>query len=199
MRTKALLCCAALAAGLATSAVAQSNVYSLNIVGYVNTSLTNGFTLISNPLDNGTNDLNSLFPSANLGDTIYKWGGTSFNSAVFFGTWSPDAITPPGQGFFYQAGAVQTNTFVGNVMTGSLTNHINAGFNLVANQAPVSDTLDNLKVPATLGDTVYLYRNGGYVSSTFFGTWTPSLSPGVGEGFWVNAASAEDWVQTFNP
>ena len=41
MRTKALLCAAALAAGTAAS-MAQSNVYSLNIVGYVNVPLTSG-------------------------------------------------------------------------------------------------------------------------------------------------------------
>src|SRR4051812_11081510 len=51
MRTKALLCAAGiLAAGAATS-MAQSNVYSLNVVGYVNVSLTNGFNMVANQLD----------------------------------------------------------------------------------------------------------------------------------------------------
>src|SRR6266478_1869171 len=161
MRTKALLACAALAVGLATSAVAQSNVYSVNIVGYVNTTLSSasgGFSLIANPLDNGTNDLQSLFPNATLGDTIYTWGGTTFSSSVNFGTWNPDTVIPPGVGFFYQAGATTTNTFVGNVMTGNLSHPIPTGFSLVASQAPVSDTLENLQFPATLGDTVYYYR-----------------------------------------
>src|SRR5690349_15003713 len=120
MRTKALLCCAALAAGIATS-MAQSNVYSLNIVGYVNTPIAAGFNLIANPLDNGTNDLNSLFPGAATGDTIYLFNNGSFTSASsLFGTWSPDPTLLPGTGIFYQAGAAFTNTFVGNVMTGNL-------------------------------------------------------------------------------
>ncbi len=65
MRIKALLCAAALAAG-AVSSMAQSNVYSLNIVGYVNVPLVTGFNLIANPLDNGTNDLASLFPECGV-------------------------------------------------------------------------------------------------------------------------------------
>src|SRR5437879_6035335 len=83
MRTKALLCCAALAAGLATSAVAQSNVFSLNIVGYVNTPLTTGFNLIANPLDKGTNDLNSLFPNAGFGDTVYSFVNGAFQVSTY--------------------------------------------------------------------------------------------------------------------
>src|SRR5437667_4436469 len=51
MRTKALLCAAGLlAAGVATS-MAQSNVYSLNIVGYANVKIISGPGLYNNPFD----------------------------------------------------------------------------------------------------------------------------------------------------
>lgn len=199
MRTKALLACAALAVGLATSAVAQSNVYSLNIVGYVNTPLVAGFNLIANPLDNGTNDLNSMFPNAGFGDTVYTWNGTGYSSSVFVGSWSPDPTLPPGIGFFYQAGAAETNTFVGNVLTGNLTNHIAAGFSIVASQVPQADTLENLQFPANFGDTVYYWRGGGYVSSVYVGTFSPDNVLGVGEGIFVNASAAGNWVRSFNP
>jgi len=179
--------------------MAQSNVYSLNIVGYVNTTLTNGFNLIANPLDNGTNDLASLFPNAGFGDTIFQWNGTTFLSSVFAGAWSPDFTTKPGGGIFYQSGTVYTNTFVGNVLTGSLTNKINAGFNIVSSQVPQSDTLENLGYPAGFGDTVYYYRKGVYVSSVFAGTWAPDLSPAVGEAFWVQSSGNVNWVRNFNP
>jgi len=199
MRTKALLCCAALAAGLATSAVAQSNVFSLNIVGYVNTPLVTGFNMIANPLDNGTNDMNSLFPNAGFGDTAYKFVNGAFTVSTFLGNWSPDLTLLPGDGIFYQSTANATNTFVGNVMTGNLTNSIPAGFSIKSSQAPVSDTLENLGFPANIGDTVYYFRNGAYVVSTFLGTWSPDLSPAVGEAFWAQVSAPVNWTRTFNP
>src|SRR5688500_4600203 len=60
MRTKTLLLTAALsAAGIATS---MAQVYSVNAVGYVNTQLVPGFSLVSNPLNNTTgNTIQNLF------------------------------------------------------------------------------------------------------------------------------------------
>jgi len=175
------------------------NVYSLNIVGYVNVPLATGFNLIANPLDNGTNDLNSLFPNAGFGDTVYQYSGGTFSSSTYFGSWSPDLTTLPGQGIFYAAGGPMTNTFVGNVLTGNLTNNLPAGFSIVSSQVPISDTLENLQLPANFGDTVYYYRSGAYVSSTYFGTWSPDLSPAIGESFWIAAGSAITWWRVFNP
>jgi len=175
------------------------NVYSLNIVGYVNVPIKSGFNLVANPLDNGTNTLNDLFPTAGFGDTVYAFTGGAFSSATYFGSWSPNMSLLPGGGVFYAAGTAFTNTFVGNVLTGNLTNPIPAGFSIKSSQAPVSDTLENLLMPANFGDTVYYFRSGAYVSSTFFGSWSPDLSPAVGESFWIAAGSAESWTRAFNP
>jgi hypothetical protein len=207
MRTKALLCCAALAVGIATSAVAQSNVYSLNIVGYVNTTIGAGANLIANPLDNGTNDLNSLFPGAGFGDIVYFWNGSAFQSSTYLGSWSAippattDPVLAPGTGVFYIAGAPFTNTFVGNVLTGSLTNGIQAGVSIKGSQIPVAEDLNALGVPGNFGDIVYVFRGGAYSSSTYLGTWSALTPPslGIGEGFWIQAGSAENWVINFNP
>ena len=192
------MCAAALAAGALTS-MAQGNVYSLNIVGYVNVPITTGFNLIANPLDNGTNDLNSLFPSAGFGDTAYLYVNGNFTSSQYFGGWTPDLTVTPGVGVFYQSGANFTNTFVGNVMTGNLTNPVPAGFSIKSSQVPQADTLENLGFPANFGDTVYYYRNGQYVSSQFFGSWTPDLTLGVGEAFWAQVGANVNWTRTFNP
>ena len=192
------MCAAALAAGALTS-MAQGNVYSLNIVGYVNVPLATGYNLIANPLDNGTNDLNSLFPNATLGDTVYTFNGTTFNSAVFISSWSPDPVLPPGVGFFYQASGPATNTFVGNVLTGNLTNHVAAGYSIVASQVPQADTLENLNYPGQIGDTAYYWNNGSYSSSVFISTWSPDTIVGVGQGFFINASSPETWWRVFNP
>jgi hypothetical protein len=196
MRTKTLLiAAAALVAGVISS---NAQVYSANIVGYCQVGLTNGLTLVSNPLDNGTNDLNSLFPTAGFFDTVYQFNGSGFNISTYTGTWSPDLIVPPGSGVFYSGGANQTTTFTGQFAVSNLSKSINAGLNIVGSQIPESATLENLNFPTSFFDTAYFYRNGGYVISTYTGTWGPDLTLGVGEAFWINAGSSETWTQNFS-
>jgi hypothetical protein len=198
MRTKRLLIAAAvLAAGIASS-VAQT-VYSANIVGYVNLTLPAGYSLIANQLDNGTNDLNTVFPNAGFGDTIYMWNGTSFSSSVYAGTWGPDATLAPGQAAFYDAGAPVTLTLVGQVETGNLTNSFPAGYSLMSDQVPVSESLDTAGFAPGFGDTIYFYRGGTYSSSVYAGTWGPPAIPNVGEGFWIDSAAGGSWTQDFSP
>src|ERR1700730_12330845 len=62
MRTKTLVCAAALmAAGVATS-MAQSNVYSLNVVGYINITFpANKYTLTANQLVQTNSQVQTLF------------------------------------------------------------------------------------------------------------------------------------------
>src|ERR1700674_3452751 len=96
MRTKTLICAAALlAAGVATS-MAQSNVYSLNVVGYVNVPTTGGgfFNMIANPLNNANNSITNLFSTAQDGDQVYRWdvvaqnlSGTVYTYSAFSHTW----------------------------------------------------------------------------------------------------------------
>jgi hypothetical protein len=100
MRTKTLLGLAVLTAG-AVTAVAQSNVYSLNIVGYCNVPAKGGYSYMSNPLDNGNNNANTLFPNPNPdpsgtsgqlgpwdGSSLQEWTGVGFKVSVF------DSLTP---------------------------------------------------------------------------------------------------------
>ncbi|MCX7723419.1 MAG: hypothetical protein N2379_10260, partial [Verrucomicrobiae bacterium] len=59
MRTKTLLAAAAILAVPLATTVAQTNVYSQNVVGYINLTLTNQITLVANQLDldgTGTNN-----------------------------------------------------------------------------------------------------------------------------------------------
>src|SRR5262249_33655332 len=103
MRTKALLCAAALAAG-AVSSMAQSNVYSLNVVGYINQILVGGgaagkFQMIANQLNTTNNTIGSLIPAAPDGTVLYKFNGTSFDIATSLGGWDhPEYTLAPGQG-----------------------------------------------------------------------------------------------------
>jgi len=196
MRTKTLLLAAVLgAAGIATS---SAQVFSVNVVGYVNVAGKAPFSLIANPLNNTAgNNLNNILPSAPFGTTIFTWNGTSFASSVNFGSWSPDLTLAPGGGAFINLAADTTLTFVGDVMTGNTTNPIPAGLSIRSSIVPQSDTLGNLGFPAAFGDTIYYYRNGAYASSVYFGAWAPDLSPAVGEAFWVSTTTAKDWVRNF--
>jgi len=95
MRTKTLLALAILAGGVATS-MAQSNVYSLNIVGYCNVPANAGYSFLSNPLDNGTNGALQIFPNPNPdptgtagtfgpwdGSNLQEWTGAGWKVSVF--------------------------------------------------------------------------------------------------------------------
>lgn len=167
MRTKTLLLAAALsAAGIATS-MAQSNVYSLNVVGYVNVSLVNGanaagtFNLIANPLDLDGTGVNNTFNSS-LGTNGWASGTTAYGFNAATGlyesssfsavshTWGGNAIAiaglQPGNGIFLKNGnagtAGPTNvTFVGNVLQGNLVNPINAGFQIASSMVPQAGLL----------------------------------------------------------
>jgi hypothetical protein len=78
MRTKTLLiAAAALAAGVMTS---QAQVYSQNVVGYVNQIVTGGgaLTLCQNPLVGTTNGAEETLNGLSNGDTLYLWSGAGF-------------------------------------------------------------------------------------------------------------------------
>jgi len=148
MRTKSLLAVAALLAAGAFSAVAQNNVYSLNIVGYVNVGLTNGrLHLLSNPLKpsdgnyNLTNTVKLQDPGSD-GTSLYQWnpGTSSWDIFTWFDGfgWFPDGPQNLGNGFFIQPTLTQTITLVGEVQTGSATNQITGALSLLGSKVPVA-------------------------------------------------------------
>ena len=136
MRKTLLIAAAALAASVISS---QAQVYSQNIVGYVNTPTPAGYVSINNPLDNGGgNSATNLFDvtsGANDGSVLLLWSGTKFVSYVF-ASGSPTYFTDgsgthnlaaptlsPGQGFYFNnlndpivgGGSISNITFVGTV------------------------------------------------------------------------------------
>jgi hypothetical protein len=214
MRTKTLLLTAALsAAGIATS-MAQA-VYSVNAVGYVNTTLTPGFNLISNPLDNKTgNTVANLLGSANLpdGTGIYVFKNGSFDiGAVDFGEIGPasvaNSVIEPGNGFFVRnttAGNL-TVTFVGEVPQGqNLTTTIPVGFSILASKVPQAGTADSLGLTGTEGDVYYSWgeqaQSFNFQSQYDFGAWAPPLPTlAVGEAFFYlsRANAPRQWTRNF--
>jgi hypothetical protein len=224
MRTKTILLSAA--CGLLGSLAANAgSVYSVNVVGYVNKTFTGGkYTMFVNPL-NSTNTYASLFSSLTDADTgckLYVWdpAGNKFKSAVFAGVtdggWfdsndndvNLDTLVP-GQGAWLYSRNNITITFVGDVLTGSLTKSLSAGWNQVGSIVPQAGDI------ATLGltnpnnnDKVYKFTDAGWESFVYPGDgdnfWynanddvvVPSLD--VAEAVWYKSTAAFVWSRTFN-
>jgi hypothetical protein len=203
MRTKLLLSAAVL--GVAGIVAASAQVYSVNVVGYINVDVPTGFSMIANQLDSGDNTVANLLPAPPEGTTIYKFvGGAYVINAFEFGEWSiPTMTLNPGEGAFISntSGAVFKALFVGEVKQGELTTLLSQGFQIVASQVPQSGALDTeLGFPVAEGDVVYQFNNatGGYSISAYeFGEWAAPV-PAVGEAFFVNKVSAAAWTREFS-
>jgi len=219
MRTKALLCAAVLAAGAATS-MAQ-NVYSLNVVGYVNLTITNGYNLIANQLDlDGTmtnNTVAGVFSTnwPNLTKVYaYDSAGGTYGVATYSSgskTWlgavaAVNKALAPGKGVFVQLPAgnpTQTLTLVGNVVQGSYTLPITPGYQIVSSIAPISGGVKTALgyTPRAL-DKFFTYNavTGLYTAHTWSGSiWAGGEPvPAVGDAMFLQAVSpATTWTQSF--
>ena len=209
MRTlKALLCLSALAGGLAVSQA--QNVYSLNVVGYVNVPVVGNaagyYTMVANPLNAANNTIGALLPAPPDFTALYKYTGTGFAIATFFfGSWDDGTFTlNPGEGCIIGANTPFTATFVGEVMQGKLTNSYPAGYSIRGSMVPQAGTLTALGLPGTQlsdFDTVYQFNTAtqGYdISTWFFGAWSPSEPTlKVGEAIFLNVATAGQWIRDF--
>jgi hypothetical protein len=206
MRTKTLLLSAAVfAAGIALS-TAQS-VYSINSVGYVNLNLTNGFTMIANPLNSTNNHISVVIPTVPDFTILYKFNPTNqqyFDSATYIGGWDVDYSLAPGEGAFIQVPSPTTITFVGEVPQGSLTTPLYANYQIAASQVPQQGGLT-----ATLGytpdefDVVFKFDPATQQFENsynyFGGAWDPT-DPilKVGESCFIQRSASGNWTRTFS-
>jgi len=203
MKTKTTLLTALVAFAGGASLMAQ--VYSVNMVGYVNLTIPNGFSMIANPLNATTNTIAQLLPAPPEGTIVYKFNGTSYAINSFnFGEWDvPNQTLNPGEGCFIKntSGAPFTNTFVGEVMVGNLTNAIPSGFSIRASQVPQAGQLDTiLGFPVAEGDVVYKFNPGTQnysIHSYDFGEWSAVPTIAVGESFFVKKLAPANWTRTF--
>lgn len=196
MKTKTLLLAVALAAAGAVSAVAQP-VYSVNAVGFVNTTVAPGFSIICNPLNASDNTVGALFPLAStpVNATIFTFNGSSYSSNRRRATgWeNPSQVLVPGLGFFFNNTAT-TNlvlTFVGEVVQSpDASTPVSIGlaagnFQLVGSRVPMSGLVQNdLGLTLAPQETVFMFENDGvntpqYVSfrKTATGWSGPSPAP----------------------
>ena len=214
MRTKALLCLAALAVGL-TASMAQ-NVYSLNVVGYINLNVTAGYTLCANQLNNGTNGINQVLANPPSGAVVLTFVNNDYNQDVAdSGAWYDNTtgnpsttVLGPGKGFFYNAPAAATITLVGEVPQGATSIPLPAGYSMIgtytpqalelstANGFPMADGTYYLKYDTTIHDYVTdVTDTGAWYDNT---TGNPvTVAPAVGQGYFINAPSAAVWNYNF--
>jgi hypothetical protein len=208
MRTKTLaLAAVACAVGIATAS-AQA-VYSVNVVGYINVEAPPGFSIIANQLDNGSgNQLGEILPTVPDGTTIYKFTGTAYESSTYDEldeAWSNPALAlAPGEAAFIRNLTANpiTLTFVGEVRQGNLANPLPAGFSMKSSIVPQAGLVSELGLDGVDGDTIYLFRDGAYVSSTYDEldeAWSaPEPNLAVGEGFFFrNLSAARSWDRNF--
>ena len=214
MRTKTLSLVAAL--GAAGMMALQAQVYSVNVVGYVNVTVPAGkLALLCNPLDPGdANTIADLLTGLPVGTMVYKYDSATggFVSSTYMGDplgWMPsgDLTLNPGEGFFLSNPGpddIQI-TFVGEVQQGTLEIPLVAGFNLVGSKVPQAGKVHtDLGLPVEDGDAVYTFNvdTQSYDMATYAGgMWLPTMQEpevDVAEGFWVSKVNATTWTREFS-
>jgi len=219
MKKTLLIAAAALAASVISS---QAQVYSQNIVGYVNTIVGGGYNLVNNPLVAATNKLSTLLPAVDTSQVLI-WNGSSFDSYTFDTTqWlddntsSPaDPVVTPGLGFFYSSPGSNTLTFAGQVVAApgtSVTNSLLSGFRLVGSKIPYAGVLTNSALNIPQQDTAQVLKwnalAGSYDSFTYdTDHWVndntsanaDNTPVNVGQGFFYSSPGAVNWVQALAP
>lgn len=206
MRTKALLGLAALAA-MITTAAAQ-NVYSVNVVGYVNVSLTAGnLHFVSLPLiptdanydisntvkmdtGDGSQDFSSMIYWE---ETSNKWADT--NPLWLAGAWDTAYNMPNGKGFFVVPAANGTLTFVGEVVQGTAIPYtMPDGLHTAANKVPVSTNWPGSDVGTDFDTIITWNKTAGTWDDAqflFLAGWDNGGAPGNNiEGPFLNPADA---------
>jgi hypothetical protein len=158
MKIKTLAIAAAtLAVGAITS---QAQVYSQNIVGYVNVIYPAGTLILSaNPLTTGNDVLTNVIGSGtgligtphlyhwnNVGWDTYTWSGAQKKWLNGVADVSNTNISP-GQAFFINASVTFTNTYSGTIVAntggGTATNALHTGYTPIGELVPYGDTLTN--------------------------------------------------------
>jgi len=215
---------AALTAAGALTSTAQ--VFSVNMVGYINLTIPPGFSLIANQLNNSPdNSYKTLFPTATTVNNIivYKFN-TTFNTfdqeQLSGGVWSGggNTLLNPGEGaFIFVPGSVGfTATFVGEVQTGTSTVHQPVGFSIVSSVIPQQGAVYDVASPGDgitdLGNGIpsqqqiwYQFNNtfNTYNQNQYSGGWSAEPGPilHVGESafvFTTAVGGAHDWTRTFS-
>jgi len=211
MRTKTLLLTAALTAAGALSSMAQ--VYSVNIVGYINLSIPAGYSMIANQLNNQPDNKIATILASGVPDstTVYKFNGTGYDIDDYIQDvgwdFSGNITLNPGEGCFIHAPSPFTATFVGEVQLVS-SPVITKGYSIMSSVIPQAGVLDtDLGLVPVDSDTVYQWGGTGYIINDYIQDvgwdFNPPPTLRVGESFFFHNAKslagdpARNWSRTF--
>jgi hypothetical protein len=153
MRTKTLLIAAAALAATVSASKAQT-VYSQNVVGYVNVTVTNGTTgLYANQLDTGSNTLNNVFQTGAVSTKtiVEEWNGVSYNQYTYYNC----ADSPGGNSGWYNGSGVEVG----------ITNYIQPGLGFAIRNTAASTITIPTVGQVLQGTNIYTIPNGTYVYS----------------------------------
>jgi hypothetical protein len=226
MRTKAMLLSALVGTIGAVSAMAQTNVYSLNAVGYINITAYPGFNMISCPLiASPDNTLNTLLPNTNgqyrrwqvwsFSPTASPQYGEEIGTAAAWINGGAETISPGAAVWLYNPSNVSyTVTFVGTVPTGpSSVTLYPTSFNMVSSYEPASgDMVTNSLMTFSNGvkrDQAWVYNAVTAAYSEYIASgnnlatnWPlgDPVIPTVGGGvFYYNAQATNNyWLENYS-
>jgi hypothetical protein len=189
-----------------------AQVYSGNIVGYINLPIYAGNNLVANQLDNGTNTLSSLFAfNVPEGATFTMWDASQ-HSYLPLSTydvnsgWSINYLLTFGEGGLLDSPTTFTNTYVGSVWSGFtapgpftpplisqnelllLSCYVPldpTDFYDVVGRDPQNGDYVEILDALTQTETVTTYRDG------FWDNGVPTLTPGESAFYGLGGASPE--------
>lgn len=213
--------------GVATSVGTMAQVYSANIVGYVNLDLPEGLSMIANPLNRmgGPNTINDVIKDAPNDTKVWIFGDAGWMSPIgyiadpAYAGWYDSSFElstqelNPGEGMFIDMKAAGTITFVGEVPQGDLGRSLPVGLSIVSGLTPDGTTVVASGLPAEDEDVLWFYDNASgyskysYIADPAYAGWYDggfnlvevALAPGEAAFLnRLNATAPADWTRTFN-
>jgi hypothetical protein len=176
------------------------------------------YNFLSNPFDNGTNNLTSLLPNPPFESmVVYLTNGVNLQSVFYEGNgiWSDilagtnvildNHIFPPGVGFFFLPRGQYTATFSGKIIVpigGSTTNFLSAGLNLVGSQIPFIDSLNgsyaNFINPPLNTEFEFRTNSSWLISYYTNNSWQPNQAILPATCYYVSCPSNYNWIETLS-
>jgi len=184
--------------------VSEARSVIINATRIYELSLTEGWNLISIPLEIENTSINAVFPDANDGDMIYGYeDGVWYVSTYYsdYGVWDGDVMTiQPDKGYWYVAKSAYNATIEGTE-AGQRSVQISAGWNLIGytrlSEASLNDLITE-EDGCSDGDMIYGYEDGVWYVSTYYsdyGVWDGDVTVmKPGRGYWYVAKSPFTWV-----
>ncbi|MBX3743707.1 MAG: hypothetical protein KF833_00210 [Verrucomicrobiae bacterium] len=178
-----------------------------NVMLFLNLALPPGYSLIGNPLLGADERVGEVLRGVPAGTELWTWSDGSFVEARFDGgEWDqPAQRLRIGEGAFLlnPQDEPMTVTLTGGLAAGRRTNSIPAGLSMRSALHPISGRLTtDLGLKLLPLDNVYLWRDGRFEVYTYLpgDAWHPE-EPRLsrGEGFFIRAEKALEWVTEVDP